>query len=110
LREPPKEGMFIYGLYLWGCHWEKSNSELQDQAIKSKEAFANLPVIHLTCWLESEKPLLLDNTKCQDLYKCPVYNNRDERDHSFFELDMLHIGVAPQKWAMRGVCATLKPY
>jgi hypothetical protein len=29
-----------------------------------------MPVIHLTCWLESEKPLLNDATKLQDLYQC----------------------------------------
>ena len=28
LRDPPKEGIFIHGLYLWGCHWEKNGSEL----------------------------------------------------------------------------------
>jgi dynein heavy chain, axonemal len=28
LRDPPKEGIFIHGLFLWGCHWEKNGSEL----------------------------------------------------------------------------------
>ena len=70
----------------------------------------SLPVIHLTCWLESEKPLLNDATKSQDLYKCPVYFNRKERDESIFELDMMHAGIPAQKWAMRSVCATLRPF
>ncbi|CAF0814844.1 unnamed protein product, partial [Brachionus calyciflorus] len=110
LRDPPKEGMFVYGLYLWGCHWEKSTSELVDQPVKFKEGNMPLPVIHLTCWLESEKPLLNDSSKSQDLYKCPVYPNRNERDQSVFEIDLMHAGVPASKWAMRGVCATLKPY
>lgn len=110
MRDPPKEGIFVYGLYLWGCHWEKQSSELQDQSIKTKDGVMSLPVIHLTCWLESEKPLLNDSAKSQDLYKCPVYPNRKERDQSLFEIDMLHSGIAASKWAMRGVCATLKPY
>lgn len=102
--------MFVYGLYLWGCHWEKSTSELVDQPVKFKEGNMPLPVIHLTCWLESEKPLLNDTTKSQDLYKCPVYPNRNERDQSVFDIDLIHAGVPAIKWAMRGVCATLKPY
>ena len=102
--------MFVYGLYLWGCHWEKSTSELVDQPVKLKEGTMPLPVIHLTCWLESEKPLLNDTTKAQDLYKCPVYPNRSERDQSVFDIDLMHAGIPASKWAMRGVCATLKPY
>ena len=102
--------MFVYGLSLWGCHWEKSTSELVDAPIKAKEGLLTLPVIHLTCWLDSEKPLHNDATKLLELYRCPVYANRMERNHSFFELDLMHSGVSGQKWAMRGVCATLKPY
>lgn len=70
----------------------------------------SLPVIQLTCWLESEKPLTNDVAKAQDLFKCPVYANRKERDESLFEVDMMHAGIPSSRWAMRGVCATLKPY
>ncbi len=73
-----------------------------------------LPVVHLTCWLESEKPATLDLTKQIEMYKCPVYPNRSERSGqqqgSIFEIDMMHAGMPSQKWAMRGVCATLKPF
>ena len=93
-----------------GCHWEKSTSELVDQSIKTREGYMTLPVIHLTCWLESEKPLLQDAAKQQDLYRCPVYSNRKEKDQSILEIDLIHSGIAAQKWAMRGVCATLKPF
>ena len=102
--------MFIYGLHLWGCHWEKSTSELMDQPVKTKEGYLSLPVIHLTCWLESEKPLNNDNTKIQEMYKCPVYPNRKERDQSLFEVDMTHAGIVASRWFARGVCSTLKPY
>ncbi len=110
MRDPPKEGIFVYGLYLWGCHWEKATNELMDQPVKSKDGYMSMPVIHLTCWPESEKPLLNDPSKAQDLYKCPVFANRKERNESILEIDLYHSGVPPQKWAMRGVCCTLKPY
>lgn len=81
-----------------------------DYSVKAKEGYLSLPVIHLTCWLESEKPLLNEATKAPELYKCPVYMNKKERDECILELDMLHSGIPAQKWAMRGVCVTLKPY
>jgi dynein heavy chain len=110
LRDPPKEGMFIYGLYLWGCHWEKSTCELIDHASKNKEGYMPLPVILLTCHAESEKPLLNDSTRASDLYECPVYMARNQRDQSIMYIDVWHAGVPSQRWSMRGVCATLKPY
>lgn len=111
LRDPPKEGIFIYGLYLWGCHWEKSTTELVDQPCRNREAFTSLPVIHLRCFPESEKPLLADNkVQIQDLYHCPVYPARNQRDEVIFYIDVWHNGIPALRWSMRGVCATLKPY
>jgi hypothetical protein len=81
-----------------------------DQPVKLREGYLSLPVIHLTCWLDSEKPLYNENSKIQELYKCPVYPNRKERDLSLFEIDMTHAGVPAARWYGRGVCATLKPY
>jgi dynein heavy chain len=110
LRDPPKDGIFVYGLHLWGCHFEKSTSELIDQSSKNKETCISLPVIHLTCWPESEKPFLNDVNKSIDLYACPVYLSRNQRDETVFHIDMIHAGIPATRWAMRGVCATLKPY
>jgi dynein heavy chain, axonemal len=102
--------MFIYGLYLWGCHWEKGSSELVDVPTKSKEAFTNLPVIHLTCWSESDKPLLNDPNKAPYLYKCPAYMTRNQRNQSILDIDLINSNNLPSKWSMRGVCCTLKPF
>lgn len=110
MRDPPKEGIFIFGLNLWGCHFEKGTFELMDQTPKNKEVCISLPLITLTCWPESEKPFLNDASKVQDLYACPVYMSRNKRDEKVFCIDMWHSGVVGSKWAMRGVCATLKPY
>ncbi|KAL3320923.1 hypothetical protein Ciccas_000408 [Cichlidogyrus casuarinus] len=30
LREPPAEGVFIHGLHLWGCGWDRATSQLTD--------------------------------------------------------------------------------
>lgn len=42
--------------------------------------------------------------------KGPVYANRKERGESIFEIDLIHPGIPSQRWAMRGVSATLKPF
>ncbi len=56
IRDPPAEGMFVFGLYLWGCAWEKTTGDLQDSA--PKQACTTLPVVHLTCWPAADKPML----------------------------------------------------
>ena len=54
LRDPPQEGMFVFGIYVWGCAWEKTTGELQDSP--PRVGCAALPVVHLTCWPASDKP------------------------------------------------------
>ncbi len=60
IRDPPAEGMFVFGLYLWGCAWEKTTGDLQDSA--PKQACTTLPVVHLTCWPAADKPMLQVST------------------------------------------------
>ncbi|KAI3387039.1 hypothetical protein SNEBB_008291, partial [Seison nebaliae] len=38
LRDPPKEGLFVYGLFLWGCSFDKATSEIIDQAPRSNQS------------------------------------------------------------------------
>ena len=57
LRDPPQEGMFVFGLHLWGCGWDKASNELFDTTTRRYPA--ELPVIHVTCIPASEKPSLV---------------------------------------------------
>lgn len=100
--------MFIFGIYLWGCAWEKTNGELLDQPPRS--TCASMPVIHITTWPQSEKPLLQDATRASELYACPVYHTRSAPRESVLELDLYHVGVPSTRWALRGLTATIRPY
>ena len=46
LREPPSEGVYIYGLFLDGCAWSAKEGRLVDS--EPKKLFCPLPVLHVT--------------------------------------------------------------
>ncbi len=108
IRDPPAEGMFIFGIYLWGCAWDKTNAELVDQP--PRHACAALPVVHLTCWPQGEKPILQDPARAAEVYSCPVYQSRISRGGPILELDLAHSGIPSQRWALRGLSASIRPF
>ncbi|KAK3577475.1 hypothetical protein CHS0354_032326 [Potamilus streckersoni] len=108
LRDPPQEGMFVYGIYMWGCAWEKTTGELQDAPPRS--GYATLPVVHLTCVLMSEKPALQDPNRAAETYQCPVYPSRIAARESVMEIDVRREGISASRWALRGLSATIRPY
>ncbi|XP_059166583.1 dynein axonemal heavy chain 8-like [Physella acuta] len=108
LRDPPQEGMFVWGIYLWGCAWEKTTGELQD--LPPRSGCAALPVVHITCWPINDKPALLDSTRASETYQCPVYHSRLTRQEVVLEMDVRREGVPSSRWALRGLAATIRPY
>ena len=108
IREPPAEGMFIYGLYLWGCTWEKAVTELVDSP--PRHSCASLPVIHVTCWPQGEKPVLQDPVRAAETYACPVYHTSVSDKAPVMELDLSHGGIPASRWALRGLKATIRNF
>ena len=130
IREPPKDGLFIFGLYLWGCSSDKNAVEhgIADAPTRNRDACSSLPVIHLTC-VSAEKAAQLaiqqqaaadtttnSRTTALDIYSCPVFPKRSAERRSndmICELDLWkktsNLGQA-SRWAWRGVCMTVKPY
>jgi len=53
LRDPPAEGFFLHGVYLWGCSWDKTSGEMLDSP--PKHGPIPLPVIHVTFTTETQK-------------------------------------------------------
>lgn len=107
----------MFGIYLWGCAWDKATGELQDTPPKGTGAQAAspmsctaLPVVHLTCWPQSEKPLLQDSQRATEVYSCPVYQSRIAPRDTIFELDLWHTGIPASKWALRSLSATVRQY
>lgn len=116
LRDPPSEGYFVYGFYLWNASWDKTGQELVDAM--PKQALLQLPVVHLTFCAERDKPINQqhDPARLLEQFQCPVFHSRvglarSPQDHdAVMKIDMKHEGINAQRWALRGVYCTLKPY
>jgi len=95
VRRPPDEGIYIYGLYLDGCRWDKGSAKLTDST--PKVLYSSLPVLHVTGVLASEKKTDMYS------YVCPCYANPSRGAlNLIFPVD-LPSGDPPQKWILRGV-------
>ncbi|XP_041355189.1 dynein gamma chain, flagellar outer arm-like isoform X3 [Gigantopelta aegis] len=108
LRDPPQEGMFVFGIYMWGCAWEKTTGELLDGPPRT--SCASLPVVHVTCHPLSDKPSLQEPNRAAETFSCPVYHSRIAPRDSVFEMDVRREGIPSTRWALRGLSATIRPY
>ncbi|XP_051780690.1 uncharacterized protein LOC114649411 [Erpetoichthys calabaricus] len=108
MRDPPQEGMFVYGLYVWGAAWHKTEAGLIDAS--PKQSPVSLPVIHLRCMSRSEKANHAEVNKTTDTYQCPVYMSSAGPRDPIFHLDIWKDNVPAARWALRGMKATLQPF
>lgn len=134
IRDPPPEGeVFIYGVNLWGCGFEKSaNLDLQDIPPKGHVP-ASLPVLHLSlCNKNQSTPdqqqalatLTTADNKGPRIYHCPCFVTNTARSKTDCELNSCDKGagnvlftltvssceVAPLKWTSRNLACTLRPF
>ncbi|XP_029452717.1 dynein gamma chain, flagellar outer arm-like [Rhinatrema bivittatum] len=108
IRDPPQEGMFIYGIYLWGVSWNKTDAELLDAP--PQKSPCSLPVIHLHCLPMSEKTGGNDLQKASNAYACPVYISSASVREPVLYLDIHKENVLSSRWALRGMKATIHPF
>ncbi|BFZ10055.1 hypothetical protein BsWGS_13094 [Bradybaena similaris] len=108
LRDPPQDGMFVWGLYIWGCAWERTTGEMQD--LPPRNGCTPLPVVHVTCTPVSEKPNWQDHARASETYQCPVYHSRQARREVILEIDVRKEGIPAFRWPLRGLSATIRPY
>ena len=108
MRDPPQEGMFIYGIYIWGCTWEKTTGELQDTP--PRHGPTPLPIVHVLCMPHSEKYTYVEGQREVSLFMCPVYPTRVNAQEPIFMMDVKHDNVSATKFALRGLAATIRPY
>jgi dynein heavy chain len=94
LKEAPKEGVYIYGLFLDGAGWDKRNNMLTDPP--PKVLYTALPVVHLSAINSTA-----DRDKRQ--YECPVYRKKRRTDLEYVTMLDLKTNVNPDRWTMRGV-------
>ena len=100
---PPDVGIYVYGMYLEGCAWDKTEKILCES--RPKVLFEPAPCI----WL---KPVLAKDIVPGQTYSCPVYRTAARKGvlattgHSTNFLMMMRMPTTRDEdhWTLRGVC------
>lgn len=100
--------MFVYGIYLWGCAWEKTTGDLLDAPPKSGPT--PLPVVHIVALPQTEKVSLNDPVRAAVSYSCPCYSSRICQREPVMLLDVDNKDVPSTRWPLRGLSSTLRPF
>jgi len=97
VKHGPSEGIYIYGLFLDGCKWDKGRQSLVDS--DPKVLYAPLPIL----WISATGSV--DKTKVRDtIYECPVYRAPKRTGLNFITSVKLKSDEGSVKWVLRGVC------
>ena len=96
VRRAPDEGVYLRGLSLEGCRWDKAGARLAES--EAKVLFSPLPVLHVTGALAGAKA-----ADAPYGYKCPCYKSPRRTDLNFIFAVSLRSDEPPAKWVLRGV-------
>jgi len=94
---PPREGAYLYGLFMEGARWDTQTGLLSEARLK--ELTPNMPVLFL-------KAIPVDKADVKNMYPCPVYKTR-VRGPTFVWVFNLKTKEKPSKWIMGGVALLL---
>lgn len=117
IRDPPPEGeLFVYGVHLWGCGYEKSASmELQDTPPKGHPP-TPLPLLHLSLTNKTQSQsepqvnTMTTEHKGPRTHHCPCFVSHKARNETVFTLTVTSSDVTPLKWTNRNLACTLRPF
>jgi len=90
IKESPKIGAYIYGLYLEGANWNLSKKQLCDSVFG--QLCVQMPVILL---------VPTEEKKHKNEYICPIYRTSKRKD-GFIRTMELPTEENPDKWILRG--------
>jgi dynein heavy chain, axonemal len=101
-NEAPPEGVYVHGLFLEGCGWDKEAQQLQES--EPKVLFAHAPCM----WLRPYETSLIPS---RPHYACPLYRTAERKGvlattgHStnFVMFVKLPTEEPQSHWVMRGV-------
>ncbi|BES88499.1 dynein heavy chain [Nesidiocoris tenuis] len=90
----PKEGVYVYGLYLDGCSWDRK----QDRLVESipKVIYTEMPMIHIFA-INTTDP------RPKDVYTCPVYKKPKRTDLNFITPLWIPCKFTADHWILRGI-------
>lgn len=94
-KKPPKEGVYVHGLFLDGAGWDVKRAKLVEAV--NKVLYKAMPVVHVYA-INSTAP------KDGALYQCPVYKKSNRTDLNYITLLWLEVlNRPPEHWVLRGV-------
>ena len=93
------EGVYIFGLFLEGCSWDKTRVKVKEAA--PKEMFRELPILHVTGQEAGHRPQ--KQKGALNKFRCPCYKYPTRNDINWiFDVD-LNCEEEPHHWILRGV-------
>lgn len=98
IKDPPKEGFFVHGLYLEGASWDTSAKMLRESA--PKELFCPLPVLMIGALTNEDARKFYSKGQ---YYDCPCYTKPRRTDLAYVFAVKLPSEKAADHWTLRGV-------
>ncbi|XP_018058898.1 PREDICTED: dynein heavy chain 9, axonemal [Atta colombica] len=95
---PPREGVYINGLYMEGARWEIATGCIADSRLK--ELFFSMPIVFV-------KAITQDKQETKNVYECPIYRTR-KRGPTYIWTFNLKTRDKPSKWTLAGVAILLQ--
>ena len=99
VKAPPKEGVYIHGLFMDGARWDKASGSMAES--EPKKLFASLPIVHVTTVskaLFNEKRAAMGPAYDMPVYR---YQARTGRYH-VFTAALPTKTASPDHWVLRG--------
>ncbi|MEJ1273094.1 hypothetical protein NN561_003953 [Cricetulus griseus] len=97
-RSPPREGSYIYGLFMEGACWDTQAGIITEA--KLKDLTPPMPVMFL-------KAIPAEKQDCRSAYACPVYKTC-QRGPTYVWTFNLKTKKNPSKWVLAGVALLLQ--
>ncbi|ERE69467.1 dynein heavy chain 17, axonemal [Cricetulus griseus] len=97
-RSPPREGSYIYGLFMEGACWDTQAGIITEA--KLKDLTPPMPVMFL-------KAIPAEKQDCRSAYACPVYKTC-QRGPTYVWTFNLKTKENPSKWVLAGVALLLQ--
>mmetsp|Transcript_6024 Transcript_6024/g.9342 ORF Transcript_6024/g.9342 Transcript_6024/m.9342 type:complete len:843 (+) Transcript_6024:3-2531(+) len=105
IKDPPKEGIYIQGLYLEGCSWDrgsgKGNGRLRESA--PKEMYTPLPVLEVSAFTSQKAAQFYQTKPGKYFYDCPCYKQPRRTGLNYVFVVKLPCEEDPNHWVLRGV-------
>eukprot|EP01062_Namystynia_karyoxenos_P024171 TRINITY_DN1939_c0_g6_i1.p1 TRINITY_DN1939_c0_g6~~TRINITY_DN1939_c0_g6_i1.p1 ORF type:complete len:4792 (+),score=1866.14 TRINITY_DN1939_c0_g6_i1:876-14378(+) len=95
---PPREGAFIWGLYLDGAKWDPIAGQLAVPELK--QLHPPLPMLQVRAVPDGQIP-------DRPVYQCPVYSTTRRGEHYVFTAQLRIADPNQTEWILRGCCAVL---